>query len=251
MRLRLTFVGVIGGSGISFAERFSLVRRHHVETEFGVPSTEIQEFEEEGLRFFFLARHGNPHRIPPHLVNYRANLKALSSLGVNVIIAINAVGAISMSISTGQLVIPDQVIDYTWGREHTIDVGGEKDLLHINFTEPFDKEVRNKLIQIAKKTKLDIVAKSVVGVTQGPRLESAAEIQRLKRDGCDIVGMTSMPEAAIARELNLRYASISIVSNIAAGIGEEHASIEEIKAAVTNQSKTVHSLIVQYLENSN
>ena len=148
----------------------------------------------------------------------------------------------------GQLVIPDQLIDYTWGREHTIDIGGTESLMHVDFTEPFDNKIRNDLIQVIQKLDLEAVDGSVVGVTQGPRLETAAEIRRLRSDGCDLVGMTSMPEAAIAREMKLRYASICVVSNPAAGILDEKISIEQIEKVLEVRSGSVSSIIMEYAQ---
>ena len=244
----MTRVAVIGGSGFKALSQFKSNNQFTNKTEFGDPSSALYEMESDGSSFYFLFRHGNPHRIPPHLVNYRANLSALASRGAEIVIAINSVGAISGSIPVGQLIIPDQLIDYTWGREHTIDIGGDHDLMHVDFTEPFDLAISRDLSNVASKLNLEVLTGSVIGVTQGPRLESAAEIRKLKADGCDLVGMTSMPEAAIARELDLRYASICVVSNPAAGLNESKLSYAEIREVIELQSCSISMLLKEYLK---
>ncbi len=244
----MTRIGVIGGSGFKALSQFESNNRFTSKTRYGEPSSALYEMEFDGSSFYFLFRHGNPHRIPPHLVNYRANLSALACQGVEIVIAINSVGAISESISVGQLVIPDQLIDYTWGREHTIDTGGERDLMHVDFTEPFDQAISRDLSNVASKLNLNVLTGAVIGVTQGPRLESAAEIRKLKADGCHLVGMTSMPEAAIARELDLRYASLSVVSNPAAGLNDYKLSYAQIREVIQLQSDSISMLLREYLK---
>ncbi len=244
----MSYLGVIGGSGIKLDSHFVILESSRVSTNFGEPSALIQKMAAAEGGFSFLARHGNPHKIAPHQINYRANLQALSNSGCKIILAINAVGAISQSFLPSQLVIPDQVIDYTWGREHTVDTGETGGLMHVDFTAPFDVGIRNDLIEIAHDLDLNIIKDAVIGVTQGPRLESAAEIRRLRSDGCDLVGMTSMPEAAIARELKLRYASICIVSNLAAGISKEKISIDQIKKNLEARSECISTVIREYVK---
>ena len=172
-----------------------------------------------GHEVIFLSRHGPPEApaIPPHRVNYRANLWALKRLGVEHVVAVNAVGGIARAALPGGLVIPDQIIDYTWGREHTYTGDNRFPLQHVECTEPFSSALRERLLAAARAIELDVLRTGVYGATQGPRLESAAEIDRLERDGCDVVGMTGMPEAALARELDLSYAVCCVVVNQAAG----------------------------------
>ncbi|MEO8223237.1 MAG: S-methyl-5'-thioinosine phosphorylase, partial [Gammaproteobacteria bacterium] len=155
--------------------------------------------------------------IPPHRVNYRANVWALSQLGLDHVLAINAVGGISPAAAPGRLVLPDQLIDYTWGREHTYTGDSRFPLQHVDFTEPFSGLFRDRLLASARRLGLDLMPTATYAVTQGPRLESAAEIDRLERDGCHVVGMTAMPEAGLARELGLSYAICCVVVNQAAG----------------------------------
>jgi len=172
-----------------------------------------------GHEVIFLPRHGPPGApaIPPHRVNYRANLWALRGLGVDHVIAVNAVGGIAPAALPGSLVIPDQIIDYTWGREHTFTGNDRFPLEHVDFTEPFAPGLRNRLLAAAGGQRIDVLSRAAYGATQGPRLESAAEIDRLERDGCHVVGMTGMPEAGLARELGLSYAMCCVVVNRAAG----------------------------------
>lgn len=185
----------------------------------GPVSAPVRRSEIDGHEIIFLARHGAPEApaIPPHRVNYRANLWALRELGVDHVVAVNAVGGIAQAATPGRLVIPDQVIDYTWGREHTFTGDDRFPLQHVDFTQPFSPSLQARLVAAAELLRLDVMRTGTYGATQGPRLESAAEIERLERDGCDVVGMTGMPEAGLARELELSYAMVCVVVNHAAG----------------------------------
>lgn len=185
----------------------------------GPPSSAPCRSEVEGHEVIFLARHGAPDApvIAPHRVNYRANLWVLRELGVHHVIAINAVGGIARAATPGRLVIPDQMIDYTWGREHTFTGDSRFPLQHVDFTGPFTPALRQRLLAAANRLGVDVMRTATYGATQGPRLESAAEIDRLERDGCHVVGMTGMPEAGLARELDLSYAMCCVVVNQAAG----------------------------------
>ncbi len=185
----------------------------------GIPSTPLQRIALAGHEVIVVARHGVPGApaIPPHKVNYRANLWALSEAHVDHVLAINAVGGIARQATPGRLVLPDQLIDYTWGREHTYTGTNSFPLRHVDFTEPFSSPLRTLLLEAARSTGLGLMPVATYGVMQGPRLESAAEIDRLERDGCDLVGMTAMPEAGLARELDLSYAMCCVVVNQAAG----------------------------------
>jgi len=196
-------------------------------------------------RLVFLPRHGPAHDIAPHRVNYRANLWALKAQGVDAVVAVNAVGGITPPFEPGVLALPDQVIDYTWGREHSIANGTLAPLDHVDFSQPFAPELREKLQGAAVEAGVALHAGGCIGVTQGPRLETAAEIERLRRDGCDLVGMTSMPEAALARELGLPYASICVVGNHAAGLGGEPLQMESIEARLAEAMTGVRSIIAK------
>ena len=236
-------LAIIGGSGVDELEGLEVIRDHHVETPFGEPSRAIQEGRLGDTTLLFLQRHGSPSAIPPHRINYRANLWALQSLGVGGVIAINAVGGISAGMQPGRLLIPNQVIDYTWGREHTFDDGRDGHLMHVDFTEPYERALRLELLASAEYAGIPHAAVGVHGVTQGPRLETAAEIQRMARDGCDVVGMTGMPEAALARELDLPYASICMVVNPAAGLGDHPLTIAMMRDILRREYTAVGQLL--------
>ncbi len=236
-------LAVIGGTGIDSLDDLELVDSHAVMTPYGDPSRPIQEGRLGDVTLYFLQRHGSPKAIPPHLINYRANLWALQSLGVTDIVAINAVGGISAPMRPGSLVIPDQVIDYTWGREHTVDTGDNGALLHIDFSQPYDAALREALLAVARALNIPHQASATHAVTQGPRLESAAEIKRLASDGCDVVGMTGMPEASLARELGLAYASVCMVVNPAAGLCDEPITLEMMRETLVSEAAVVASLL--------
>ncbi|MEZ5502604.1 MAG: S-methyl-5'-thioinosine phosphorylase [Halioglobus sp.] len=240
-------MAIIGGTGIDELEGLEVVREHEVQTPFGEPSRPVQEGRLGQAPLFFLQRHGSPAAIPPHRINYRANLWALRSLGVEAILAINTVGGISDAMRPGRLLIPDQLIDYTWGREHSFDDGRDGELLHIDFTEPYDRSLRMELLAAAESAGIVHEATGVLGVTQGPRLETAAEIQRMARDGCDVVGMTGMPEASLARELNLPYASICLVVNPAAGLGDLPLTIATMREILLREASVVRRLLSEFL----
>ena len=219
---------IIGGTGFDQIAGFNELGRRLVETPFGNPSGELVHGQLGDRDFYFLPRHGAAHGVPPHRINYRANIHALKQAGVERVIALAAVGGINSHIQPGDLVLPDQIIDYTWGREHTFFTGGEAGVDHIDFTTPYATSWRLQLLASAERAGVDIHATGTYAVTQGPRLESAAEIDRLERDGADIVGMTGMPEAALARELDLDYAAIALVVNAAAGRSNEVITMDLI-----------------------
>tara|TARA_R110002110_G_scaffold66978_1_gene183120 strand:+ start:218480 stop:219226 length:747 start_codon:yes stop_codon:yes gene_type:complete len=235
-------LGIIGGTGMDQLEGLEIVAEHAPETPYGEISRPIQEGRLNGTRVYFLHRHGSPQAIAPHRVNYRANVWAMQSLQVDEIVAINAVGGIGAAMHPGALVIPDQIIDYTWGRQHTVDEGGSA-LMHIDFTEPYDGSLRLALIEAAVGQGIVHQPSAVHGVTQGPRLETAAEVQRMARDGCDVVGMTGMPEAAIARELGLAYASVCMVVNAAAGLGDVPLSLAMMHEILQREAAVVGDLL--------
>lgn len=243
----MTPLAIIGGTGIEQLEGLEIVQEHSVVTPYGDPSRPVQEGNLGAIPLLFLQRHGSPRAIPPHRINYRANLWALQSLGASAVVAINAVGGITESMQTGRLLIPDQVIDYTSGREHTFDDGHSGSLMHIDFTEPYDRQLRLDLVAAASSARIPHEPSGVMGVTQGPRLETAAEIQRMARDGCDVVGMTGMPEASLARELGLPYVSICMVVNPAAGLGDLPLTITMMKEILMREAAVVRQLLLELL----
>ena len=208
---------MIGGTGAASLMPSQDISRREVGTPYGEPSSPVLEWRSGDKQVFFLARHGLNNSIPPHQVNYRANIWALSETEPDGLVAINTVGAIARTAPPGHLVFPDQLIDYTWGRDHSYADGINQPLKHIDFTTPLSPFLRTRLIDCAGALGLDYSRSGTYAVTQGPRLETAAEIDRLERDGCHIVGMTAMPEAALARELELEYAICTVVVNWAAG----------------------------------
>lgn len=221
-------VGIIGGTALAGLAALQAAQENIVDTVYGVPSSPLLRGKLAGREVVFLMRHGPEHHIPPHKINYRANIRALADAGVQQVIAASAVGGIGVAMYIGRLVIPHQIIDYSWGREHSFSDGSNA-LQHVDFTEPYDANLCAALLAGARRLGLKPAAQAVHAVTQGPRLETAAEVDRLERDGCDIIGMTGMPEAGLAREAGLAYACCAIVVNAAAGRGADaiHAQIEK------------------------
>lgn len=236
-------LAIIGGTGLTQMQGLDVVSHQLRTTPWGEPSAEVVTGRIGGKEVLFLARHGHPHRIPPHKVNYRANIQALKDAGATAIIAVNAVGGIHPDCEPAGLMIPDQIVDYTWGREHTFFADDLDEVVHIDFSWPYDEPLRQLLLKEASDLELNVMAKGVYGATQGPRLETAGEIQRMKRDGCDIVGMTGMPEAALARELDLPYACVALVVNMAAGLTDEVITMAEIEAALHQGMGSVMDLL--------
>lgn len=210
-------LAIIGGSGLTQLANLNVVRREVVRTPYGEPSGALTFGRLCEQPVVFLARHGYGHTIPPHQVNYQANLWALKEVRAEVIISVASVGGIRADLCPGTLVVPDQIIDYTWGRKSTFHEGLDEPVVHIDFTEPYDAAVRRRILAAGAAAGEKVFDGAVYAATQGPRLETAAEINRLARDGADVVGMTGMPEAALARELGIPYAAINVVANYAAG----------------------------------
>lgn len=210
-------VAIIGGTGLTRLDTLKITHQETVSTPYGEPSSPVIHGELGGRAVVFLARHGLHHTLPPHKINYRANLWALHRIGVQQIIAVAAVGGIRDDMEPGVLAFPDQIIDYTWGRHCTFFEDNLTQVTHIDFTEPYCGALQERLIQAARTLNLNARESCTYAAAQGPRLETAAEIRRMERDGCHIVGMTGMPEAALARELGLRYATCAVVANRAAG----------------------------------
>ena len=238
-------LAIIGGTGLTALEGLRIMRREMVHTPWGEPSGPVTHGVLGGAQVAFLARHGYRHTIPPHQVNYRANIWALREVGATRVIAVAAVGGISAQLTPGALVFPDQIIDYTFGRGHTFFENGLDRVVHVDFTSPYDAALRALLIQAARRAQLSCIEGGTYGATQGPRLESAAEIDRLERDGCTLVGMTGMPEAALARELGMAYAHCAVVSNPAAGRGEGIITMEQIRAQLEIGMEQVKRLLLE------
>jgi 5'-methylthioinosine phosphorylase len=253
-------VGIIGGSGFDDFGELNVRDRLTPTTSWGEPSSPLICGAFGNTEVVFIARHGETHDIPPHRVNYRANIAALKDQQVSAIYAVNVVGGINREMCPGDVVIPDQIIDYTWGREHTYSEGSSSDgpssdspsvpLQHVDFTNPYDTTLKDKLLQQAIPLGLHVHAGGVYGATQGPRLETAAEIARMERDGCDIVGMTGMPEAALAREQGIPYACLALVVNLAAGLGDGDISMDQIQQTIDSRMTDIRRLLVAVAKNT-
>ncbi|WP_395118803.1 S-methyl-5'-thioinosine phosphorylase [Rhodanobacter sp. FW102-FHT14D06] len=241
-------LAVIGGSGLYNFPGLENAERHTVDTPYGPASGDIVVGDFAGKRIAFLARHGESHTLPPHRVNYRANVWALHSLGARRVVGVNAVGGIRDDMGPRVIVVPDQLIDYTHGRLTSYcDVEGAE-VKHIDFSEPYTESLRRQLLAAAHTAGVAVIDGGCYGATQGPRLETRAEIARMKRDGCDLVGMTGMPEAVLARELELDYACLALVANFAAGCGDEaEISIEEIFAHLAAATADVPRILAELL----
>ena len=238
-------LAIIGGSGLySLGGQFELEEQIARDTSWGETSADILLGHWHGIRLAFLPRHGPGHKVPPHRINYRANLWALHRLGVQNIIAVNAVGGIGDNMPPLTLAVPDQIIDYSSGRESTFFEGGEAGLEHIDFSWPYSARLRGIITEAALQLGQPLAASATYAATNGPRLETAAEIKRLKNDGCDLVGMTGMPEAALARELGIEYACLALVVNWAAGIEDRSIGMQEILANMEQGIEQVTALLL-------
>ncbi len=238
-------IGIIGGSGLNRIAELVTLRRVAMVTPYGEPSAALTVGKLHGREVVFLARHGDGHTIAPHRINYRANIWALHAQGVREVIAVTTVGGIHQSLEPGALVVPDQIIDYTHGRENTFFDGVAQPLQHIDFTRPFHGAMRDRLLRAGAASGESLHDGGVYGATQGPRLETAAEINRMAGDGADVVGMTGMPEAALARELVLDYAMLCVVVNAAAGRGAniEGVAMAEITAVAEAAMRRVAAIL--------
>ncbi|MCE5359878.1 S-methyl-5'-thioinosine phosphorylase [Candidatus Igneacidithiobacillus taiwanensis] len=237
-------VGIIGGSGLTQLKNLEILHRRIIRTPFGEASGPLTFGVLNGQEVIFLARHGYGHTIPPHRINYRANIWALHHVGVSHVIAVTAVGGVSDAMQSGVLLVPDQLIDYTHGRPSTFFEGGEaQQVIHIDFSEPYCANVRQRLAQGAAAAGIALHQGGTYAATQGPRLETAAEIRRIERDGGDVVGMTGCPEAVLAREIGLCYAPLSLVVNPAAGKSKEPITMEGIDAVMHEGMDRVRSVL--------
>ncbi len=218
--------GIIGGTGLTQLDNLEIIRRQIVRTPYGGASQPLIFGKLSGVEVVFLARHGGGHTIPPHAINYRANIWALHSVGVKNLLAVATVGGIASQLEAGDIVLPHQIIDYTHGRDNSYYDGVERPVMHIDFTQPYTQTLRDLCLQAAGNINQDIHDGGVYACVQGPRLETAAEIDRYEKDGATIIGMTGMPEAALARELGIHYTAICPVANAAAGRGESTDKIQ-------------------------
>jgi 5'-methylthioadenosine phosphorylase/5'-methylthioinosine phosphorylase len=238
-------IALVAGTGFYSASIFGRLNENVVSTSYG--DVLVYEGRIKQTEFVFLSRHGTEHSVPPHKINYRANISALKALNVEAVIALNAVGGIGDGTGPGSLIVPDQIIDYTWGREHTFFDTFSDEMKHIDFSYPYNSEWRSMLVEALRDIEEPFIADGCYGCTQGPRLETVAEIQRLKKDGCTVVGMTGMPEAALAREVELAYASLCFSVNWAAGLAGE-ITIEEMRRHIDTVVLKVQRLVEVLLD---
>lgn len=247
-------LAIIGGTGLTSIDCFESVGYENVMTPYADKPISISLFRSGESTVAFLPRHGQGHKLPPHKVNYRANIWALNELGVSEIIAVNAVGGIHEKLGPSCFAVPDQIIDYTWGRDSTYFEDNLETVTHIDFTNPFDEQLRRRLIAAISELKaqakpdFEFLDSGVYGCTQGPRLETAAEIRKLRQDGCDLVGMTAMPEAVLARELNIRYAMLALSVNWGAGLSAGEISMDEIYAVLDEGMGIVAKVLAGVVE---
>jgi len=238
---------IIGGTGLTTLGGLTISGREVVRTPWGEVSGPITHGTLAGHEVAFLARHGVGHTIPPHKVNYRANIWALKHLGIEKVVAVAAVGGIHEAFTPATIAIPHQIIDYTWSRGHTFFEDDLTEVVHVDFTEPYCPALRAGLIQAAAEAQVEALDWGTYGTTQGPRLESAAEIDKLERDGCQMVGMTGMPEAGLAREAGLRYAHCAVVVNAAAGRGAGAITMKEIEKNLKVGMQSARDLLEAFL----
>ena len=245
-------LGIIGGSAFYSIDKFEVIKREMASTPYGVASSPVVYGSINGNEFVFLHRHGFGHTLTPHQINYRANLFALKQLGVTHVVAIAAVGGITKNMTPGKIVFPHQIIDYTYSREHTYYDEKSKPVIHVDFTHPYDETLRQVMMSSSEKASLTCESEAVYAATQGPRLESIAEINRLERDGCDIVGMTGMPEAGLARELEMKYVCCASVVNAAAGRnGKEIITMDDIEVNLASSMQSIHQLLLHAIPEIN
>ncbi len=243
---------IIGGSGSGTLLSGMTIEEHiELATPYGNPSSPIVRATFKDQPVYVLYRHGMSHTLLPHTINYRANIWALSELKVNAVIAIATCGGIRPDLSPGSLLIPDQLIDYTWGRESTFFDGTDGRVGHLEMTYPYCSQLREVLIRAAKNLDIALVNGGVYGIAQGPRFETPAEINRMENDGVDVVGMTGMPEAALAAEKSICYATVNFIVNPAAGRGGNAIDMEQIRQAWELGYEQLNNLLAETLAFAN
>jgi 5'-methylthioinosine phosphorylase len=244
----MTRLAVIIGSGSEFFTEFRLKDLIELDTPYGAPSAPLSVVSTGKAELVLLPRHGSEHQLAPHKINYRSNIWALSKYGINYIVSVAAVGGITEGYDSGCLVVPDQIIDYTWGRSHTFFESPATEIRHVDFTEPYSEQLRRSILNAGEASGETLIDVGVYGVTQGPRLETAAEINRMEKDGCNIVGMTGMPEASLARELDLAYACCALIVNPAAGRSSGPIELETINQILASRMTDIAKLLIRLSE---
>ncbi|MDT8363775.1 MAG: S-methyl-5'-thioinosine phosphorylase [Nitrosomonas sp.] len=244
-------IAIIGGSGMKQLPDLEVTHRQIMRTPYGEPSSPLIFGTINGCEIIFLSRHGHGHTIAPHIVNYRANIWALHTLRVRRVIAVASVGGIRTDLTPGTIIIPDQIIDYTYNRKFTYFEDTDRPIVYTDFTQPYCTDTRIRLLESARQSGEKVIDGGVYAATQGPRLETIAEINRLERDGADMVGMTGMPEAILARELGLSYATIAAVANYAAGRGDsrENIPLQAVFATLEKSMVNVRNILSYLVKN--
>ncbi|PCI78201.1 MAG: 5'-methylthioadenosine phosphorylase [SAR86 cluster bacterium] len=249
-------LAIIGGTGLSELQGFEQLEKIALKTPYARSKVRLARVGSGDKEFIFLPRHGAGHKLPPHEINYRANIAALSDLGVSEIVAVNAVGAIHGDLLPGTVAVPNQLIDYSYSRDVSFYDGKLKKVHHIDFSNPYSEPIRQRILRATEavnsdsKTACEVMAGGTYACTQGPRLETAAEIRRLAQDGCDMVGMTGMPEASLARELEIEYASLALSVNWAAGLSEDPITLDDIHAVLESGMEFVSAVITEVVQQS-
>ncbi len=246
-------LAIIGGSGFYGLTGMGKPRVENLATDYSADSVKVEIYDSPAGEVAFIPRHGKSHAIPPHQINYRANIDVLAKIGVRQVLGMNAVGGINADASPGSIIVPTQIIDYTQGRLSTFFEGNIEEVVHIDFTNPFSEDLSRKVL-IALYQELEeaedertVLKYGTYGCTQGPRLESAAEIQRMKNDGCDIVGMTAMPEVSLACEKSMEYCMLALSVNWAAGLVPGTITMDEIKAVLAEGADRLQAVISRLL----
>lgn len=239
-------LAIIGGSGVYNPYMLERAREVRVETPYGMITPLVGEYNGEEVAF--LPRHGADHSVPPHRVNYRANIWGLRSLGVDRIIATTAVGSMNPQMVPGDCVIIDQFIDFTKDRPHTFYEGGEFGVVHVDYTEPYCPEVRKILLEAAESLGMKAHDRGTYVCTEGPRFETPAEIRMFAMLGGDLVGMTNVPEVVLAREVGICYATISMVTNFAAGISSGPLTHEEVLTIMKENTENLRRMLLKALD---
>ena len=239
-------IAIIGGTGVYRADMLESAHNEKINTEYG--DTELLCGTYKGKEVFFLARHGSGHTVPPHLINYRANIQALKNLGVEKIIATAAVGSLNEKMRPGEIILTDQFLDFTKNRTSSFYEGGAKGILHVDMTEPYCRELREDIYNISIKADIPVKMGGCYVTAEGPRFETPAEIKMYKMLGGDLVGMTSVPEVVLAREAGMCYATLAMVTNYASGITGNPLSHTEVIKAMAESGQRMSELIMCLIE---
>lgn len=239
-------IAIIGGTGVYDPKMLEDIREASLTTPYGMITYKAGQYQ--GQEVIFIPRHGSGHTIPPHLINYRANIWGLKKLGVNIIMATTAVGSLNLAMKPGEFVLIDQFLDFTKNRQHTFYEGGERGVVHVDVTDPYCPALRAVLSQAAASCDIGVHTSGVYVCTEGPRFETPAEIRAFAKLGGDLVGMTNVPEVVLAREAEMCYATISMVTNFAAGISDTPLTHTEVLETMAANTDNLKQLVMKTIE---